>query len=54
LTGGFGIRFRLNNDLHAPWNLSFQLDAIFTRYLDAVYISQRRALFSAFNLEAAF
>ena len=54
LTGGFGIKVRLNADLKAPWTLSFQLDGIYTRYLDAVYISERRALFGALGLEAMF
>ena len=54
LTGGFGIRIRLNADLKAPWTLNFQLDGIYTRYLDAVYISERRAVFGALGLEAMF
>jgi hypothetical protein len=54
LTGGFGIKVRLNADVKAPWTLSFQLDGIYTRYLDAVYISQRRAIFGALGLEATF
>ena len=54
LTGGFGIKVRLSADGHAPWMLSFQLDGIYTRYLDAVYISQRRAVFGALGLEAMF
>jgi hypothetical protein len=54
LTGGFGIKVRLNADVKAPWTLSFQLDGIYTRYLDALYISQRRALFGALGLEAMF
>ena len=54
LTGGFGIKVRLNADVKAPWMLTFQLDGIYTRYLDAVYISQRQALFSAMDLEATF
>lgn len=54
LTAGFGIRARLNADVRAPWTLSLQVDGIFTRYLDAIYISQRRALFSALSLEGTF
>ncbi len=54
LTGGFGIKVRLNADIKAPWTLSFQLDGIYTRYLDAVYISERRAVFGALGLEAMF
>jgi hypothetical protein len=54
LTGGFGIKVRLNADVKAPWVLTFQLDGIYTRYLDAVYISRRQALFGALGLEATF
>jgi hypothetical protein len=54
LTAGFGLKVRLNGDAHAPWMLTFQLDGIYTRYLDAVYISQRRAMFGALGLEATF
>jgi hypothetical protein len=54
LTAGLGIKVRLNDDLHAPWALGFQLDAIYTRYLDAIYISRRQALFGALSLETAF
>jgi hypothetical protein len=54
LTGGFGIKIRLNSDVHAPWTLNFQMDGIYTRYLDAIYISQRLAIFGALGLEAAF
>ena len=54
LTGGFGLKVRLNADIKAPWTLSFQLDAIYTRYRDAVYITERRALFGALGLEAMF
>jgi hypothetical protein len=54
LTGGFGIKVRLGSDPRAPWALSFQLDGIYTRYLDAVYISSRRAVFGALGLEASF
>jgi len=54
LTGGFGFKVRLNADLKAPWTLNVQLDGIYTRYADAVYISERRALFGALGLEAMF
>jgi hypothetical protein len=54
MTGGLGMKIRLNADTHAPWMLTFQIDGIYTRYLDAVYITQRRAVFSALGLEATF
>jgi hypothetical protein len=54
LTGGLGLRAQIAGDVHAPWTLSWQIDGSFTRYLDAVYISRRRALFTALSLEAGF
>ena len=54
LTGGFGIKIRMNSDMHAPWMLNFQIDGIYTHYLDAIYIAQRVAVFSALGVEAAF
>jgi hypothetical protein len=54
LTGGLGTKIRLNSDIHAPWALSFQLDGMYTRYLDAIYITRRWAIFGALGLEAAF
>ena len=54
LTGGFGIKIRMNSDVHAPWMLNFQVDGIYTHYLDAIYISQRVAVFGALGVEAAF
>ena len=54
LTGGLGIKVRVNSDTRAPWALTLQLDGIYTRYLDAVYISQRRAMFGALSFEAGF
>ncbi len=54
LTGGLGVRALVSADRHAPWALTFQLDAIYTRYLDALYISQRRALFGSLSFEAGF
>jgi len=54
VTGGFGLRALFGHDLHNPFALAFQVDAIYTRYWDALYITQRRALFGALSLEAAF
>jgi hypothetical protein len=48
------VRALVSADRHAPWALTFQLDAIYTRYLDALYISQRRALFGSLSFEAGF
>jgi len=54
LTGGFGIRALLSAEPRTPWALTLQIDAIYTRYLDALYISQRRAFFGALSFEAGF
>ncbi len=54
LTGGFGLRALLSSEPRTPWALTFQFDAIYTRYLDALYITQRRAFFGALLLEAGF
>jgi len=54
LTAGMGTKIRLNSDIRSPWTLSFQVDGMYTRYLDAIYISRRWALFSALGVEAAF
>lgn len=54
LTGGLGIRVRLRDEAREQWTLGWQLDGSFTRYTDAIYISRRRALFSALSLEATF
>ncbi|HEX2659442.1 MAG TPA: DUF3570 domain-containing protein [Polyangia bacterium] len=54
LTGGLGLKVTLNADAAAPWTIALQVDGMYTRYLDAVYITRRMALFSAFNFEAAF
>ena len=54
VTGGVGLKVRVNSDPHAPWTLTLQFDGIFTRYLDAIYISQRRALFSAMTFASEF
>jgi hypothetical protein len=53
-TGGLGIKIQLNSDIRAPWSLSFQFDGMYTRYLDAIYISERLAMFSALGLEGSF
>jgi hypothetical protein len=53
-TGGFGVRFKLVDDVRKPWSLVFEVDGSYTRYLDALYISERRALFSTLAIEAEF
>jgi hypothetical protein len=51
-TAGGGLRWRFAGDQSA-WSLTVQGDVVFTRYLDALYISDRMAFFGAFGIEAA-
>lgn len=53
-TGGFGARFKLIDDMRKPWSIVFEFDASYTRYLDALYITDRRAMFSTIAVEAEF
>lgn len=50
VTGGLGVKLRLSPSTDAPWFLSFQFDAAYTRFLDALYVTQRWSLFSALGL----
>lgn len=52
LTAGFGVKLRLTHSVHSPWFLSYQLDATYTHYLDALYITERWSLFSALGVSA--
>lgn len=49
-TGGFGIKVRVSSSVHAPWFVSYQFDAAYTQFHDALYITQRWSLFSALGL----
>jgi hypothetical protein len=51
-TAGGGLRWKLDGDQRV-WSITLQGDVVFTRYLDALYISQRMAFFGALGLEAA-
>jgi hypothetical protein len=53
-TIGFGTRFKLIDDLRKPWFLVFETDFAYTSYSDAIYINQRRAIFSTLGVEAEF
>jgi hypothetical protein len=54
LTGGFGAKFRFMGDVRKPWYLVLEGDIGYTRYFDALYISDRRAVFSTLGVEAEF
>jgi hypothetical protein len=47
-TAGAGLRLRLGT----TWTTTLQGDAVFTRYHDALYITQRTAFFAAVTLDA--
>jgi hypothetical protein len=53
-TGGGGVRFKLVDDIERPWWLVLEADASYTRYLDALYISERGAFFGTFAVETEF
>ena len=52
MTGG-GIRMEFGTP-SLPWAATFQMEGIFTRYLDDLYITSRTALFGDLSLEATF
>jgi hypothetical protein len=52
LTGGVGLRLRLGDGGGTTWTMTLMGDAVFTRYHDALYITQRTAYFAAFALDA--
>jgi Protein of unknown function (DUF3570) len=53
-TVGGGMKLKLYDDLHKVWALVFEFDASYTRYLDTLYISERKALFGTLGVEAEF
>jgi hypothetical protein len=53
-TAGGGAQALLVRGRHQSWSLTFEMEAIVSRYLDALYITQRRALFGNLSLEARF
>ena len=53
-TAGGGVRFLLVDDLRQPWSIVFEVDGSYTRYFDALYISERAAIFSTLAVETQF
>jgi hypothetical protein len=51
-TAGGGLRWRFAGD-QSTWSVTVHGDVVYTRYLDALYISERMAFFGAIGLEAA-
>jgi hypothetical protein len=53
-TGGGGATYKLVDDINRPCSLVFEVDASYTRYLDTLYITERRAIFSTLAVETEF
>ena len=51
LTVGTSLRWRLSSDGGSPWILFMQGEGMVTRYTDALYITERRALITTLGLE---
>ena len=45
------VRLKIGGS-RSDWSLTVQGDAVFTRYLDALFVTRRTALFGAVGLEA--
>jgi hypothetical protein len=54
VTAGGGLKIFMGPGPKAPWSITLQADTIYTKYLDALYVISRRALFGAFTLDATF
>ena len=50
LTGGGGMSVLLD----PRWTASLQVDGVFTNYLDALYLTHRRALLAALSVQAVY
>jgi hypothetical protein len=50
VTGGGGVRVKLGD--RSSWSITLQGDVVFTKYLDALFITDRLAFFGALGLEA--
>jgi Protein of unknown function (DUF3570) len=53
-TVGIGTRFKLGDVARDTWALVLEADGGYTRYLDMLYISQRRSVLGTLAIEAAF
>lgn len=54
ITGGLGLKLRISRSAHAPLYLSYQLDAAYTRFADALYVTRRWSVFSALGMSATW
>jgi hypothetical protein len=53
-TLGAGVRWKLADDFRTSWALVLEGDFAYTRYLEALYITDRRAVFSTLAFEGEF
>jgi hypothetical protein len=53
-TAGAGVRAVIIRGRRQSWSLTCEVETIFSRYLDDLYITQRRALFGNLSVEASF
>ena len=53
-TAGGGVRALVVRGQRQSWTLTFEMEGIFSHYLDALYITRRSALFGNLSLEASF
>lgn len=51
-TLGLGCKLRLSHPAQSPWFLQVQIDAAYTHFFDALYVTERWSLFSALGLSA--
>lgn len=54
ITGGLGLKLRISRSAHAPLYLSYQLDAAYTLFADALYVTRRWSVFSALGVSATW
>jgi hypothetical protein len=54
VTGGGGAQLKLTDSIDKPWSLIFEIDGSYTHYLNALYITERGAVFSTLAVEAEF
>jgi Protein of unknown function (DUF3570) len=53
-TLGMGLRFKLGDVVQNTWSLVFEADGGYTRYLDTLFISERRSILGTLAVEADF
>jgi len=51
---GFGVRWKFAGNSQQSWSLVYELDGGYTHFADALYITERRMVFSTLAVEAEF